>query len=47
MKLEDFAFAISKKIFHELEHKHHFSVPEEIRKKVIEVVKQDLDELIN
>lgn len=46
MKLEDLAYAIAQKVFSELEHKHHFVVPDQIRKKVIEKVREDLGSLI-
>jgi hypothetical protein len=46
MKLEDLAYAITLKVFDELEHKHHYVVPKDIQKKVIEAAKKDLDQLI-
>ncbi len=46
MKLEDLAYAIAQRVFRELEHTHHFAVPEEIRKKVSEKIRADLDQLV-
>ncbi|MBU0677623.1 MAG: hypothetical protein KJ626_05870 [Verrucomicrobia bacterium] len=46
MKLEDLAYAIAQKVLYELEHTHHFIVPKDIGKKVIETVKKDLPALI-
>lgn len=46
MKLEDLAFAIAQKIFWELEHRHHFVVPDAIQKAVIAKVREDMGELI-
>lgn len=46
MKLEDLAFAIVQRVFHELEHAHHFAVPEPMRKAVIEKIRKDLDSLV-
>jgi hypothetical protein len=47
MKLEDLAYAITQRVFEELERKHHFSVPDSIRQAVTESVQQHLDELMN
>ena len=46
MKLEDLAYAIAQKVFHELEHRHHFVVPEAIRKAVLQAVREQLHSLI-
>ena len=46
MKLEDLAHAIMQKIFWELEHTHHFAVPESIRKAIMATVRKDLGSLI-
>ena len=42
MKLENLAYAIAERVFSELEHKHHFMVPEKIRKEVAESVQKKL-----
>jgi hypothetical protein len=46
MKLEDLAYAIAQKVFWELEHTHHFVVPEPIRKEVLATVRSQLNSLI-
>ena len=46
MKLEDLAYAVAQKVFAELEHTHHFVVPEKIQKQVIEKVQGELGSLI-
>jgi hypothetical protein len=46
MKLDDFAHAVVKKVFHELEHTHHFKVPPAIREAVLKKIKEDLSTLI-
>lgn len=46
MKLEDLAYAIARKVFWELEHTHHFVVPENIRKEILATVRSDLPSLI-
>lgn len=46
MKLEDLAFSIAKQIFSELEKGYGFSVPEDVRKAVIQKVQANLDALI-
>jgi hypothetical protein len=46
MKLEDFAYEIAKRVFHELEHAHHFTVPEAIREAVIRSVRENLGTVI-
>lgn len=46
MKLPDLAYAIVQKVFHELEHTHHFVVPEQIQKDVVKKVQEDLGTLI-
>jgi hypothetical protein len=47
MKLEDLAFAIAQRVFWELEHTHHFVVPEKICKAVTEKIQQDLDSIVS
>jgi hypothetical protein len=47
MKLEDFAYGIAKKIFEELEHKHHFKVPEAIQAEILKKVKTDLNSFMD
>lgn len=46
MKLEDMAFAVVQRVFGELEHAHHFVVPEAVRRAVAEAVRKDLGRLI-
>jgi len=46
MKLEDMAYAIMQKVFSELEHTHHFIVPEKTQKAVIEKIRAELGSLI-
>lgn len=46
MKLEDLAYAIAQKVFSELEHTHHYVVPEEVQKAVIARVREHLATLI-
>ena len=46
MKLEDLAYAIAQYVFSELEHTHHFVVPEKTRKAVAEKVQENLDSLM-
>jgi hypothetical protein len=46
MKLEDLAYAIAQKVFNELEHKHHFKVPDDIRKVVSASVQENLGDLL-
>jgi len=46
LKLEDFAYAVAQKVLHELEHTHHFKVPDAIRKAILEQVKKDLNTLV-
>lgn len=46
MKLEDLAYAIVQKVFWELEHTHHFNVPEAIRKAILATVRAQLGSLI-
>jgi hypothetical protein len=46
MKLEDFVYSIVQRVFWELEHGHHFVIPEAVRKKVLEKIRSDLDNLI-
>ncbi len=46
MKLEDFVYNIVQKVFWELEHTHHFVIPEHIRKNVIEKLRAETDTLI-
>ena len=46
MKLEKLVYAVVQRVFAELEHAHHFVVPEDTKKAVIESVQQDLDSLI-
>jgi len=46
MKLEDLAYAIAQKVLWELEHTHHFVVPEPARKAVIAKVVAELPSLI-
>jgi hypothetical protein len=46
MKLDDLAFAIVQKVFSELEHAHHFVVPDHVQKAVIQKIKQELNALI-
>ena len=46
MKLEDLSYAVIQKVFWELEHSHHFVVPQEVQKEVIKSVTENLDELI-
>ncbi len=47
MKLEDFAFAVAQKVFYELEHTHHFAVPEAIQKMVIARIQEQLGTIIH
>lgn len=47
MKLEDFAYRIVQQVFWELEHSHHFVVPEAIRKRIAEKIRSELDNLID
>lgn len=46
MKLEDLAYAIAQKVFAELEHTHHFVVPEKVQKEVLEKIQGQLGTLI-
>lgn len=46
MKLEDFVYSVVQKVFWELEHIHHFVIPESVRKQVIEKIRAELDTLI-
>lgn len=46
MKLEDLAYAIVQKVFKELEHTHHYVVPENIREAVVDKIKSELNSLI-
>lgn len=46
MKLEDLAYAVAQKVFWELEHTHHFVVPEAIQKAVVSKVREQLASLI-
>ncbi|MBP7427897.1 MAG: hypothetical protein KBC05_00620 [Candidatus Hydrogenedentes bacterium] len=46
MKLEDLAYAIAQKVFWELEHTHHFVVPENIRKDILAAIRAQLNSLI-
>lgn len=46
MKIEDFAYAVVQKVFWELEHHHHFNVPEPIRKKIQESIRGQINDLI-
>jgi hypothetical protein len=46
MKLEDLAYAIVKKVFHELEHAHHFVVPAPIQQAVVDQVRKNLNSLV-
>jgi len=46
MKLEDLAYAIAQKVFSELEHAHHFVVPEKVQKEIIEKVQSEIGSLI-
>lgn len=46
MKLEDLAYAIAQKVFWELEHTHHFAVPENIRKEILAAIRAQLASLI-
>jgi hypothetical protein len=46
MKLEDFAYAVVQKVFWELEHTHHFVVPEPERKAILAKVGEQLSTLI-
>ncbi len=46
MKLEDFAYAVAEKVFADLTHKHHFEVPADVRKEVLETVKREYTELV-
>ncbi len=46
MKLEDFAYAIAEKVFSELEHTHHFSVPDHIQKAIVEKVQKECGTLV-
>lgn len=47
MKLDDLAFAITRKVFHELTHAHHFTVPQDIQDAVLQKIKDELDTLID
>ncbi len=46
MKLEDLAYTIVQKVFWELEHTHHYAVPEPVEKAVIQKIRQELSSLI-
>jgi hypothetical protein len=46
MKLDDFAHAVSQAVFHELEHAHHFVVPEKIRKAILEKIRKEHASLV-
>jgi len=46
MKLEDLAYAITQKVFSELEHTHHFVVPEKVQKEILEKVQNEIGSLI-
>ena len=46
MKLENMAYAVVQKTFWELEHNHHYIVPQEIQKSILESITDNLDELI-
>jgi hypothetical protein len=46
MKLEDMAYAVVRKVFWELEHTHHFVIPEAIQKAVVSKVQEQLSSLI-
>lgn len=46
MKLEDFVYAVLQKAFSELEHHHHFVVPEPMQKAVIAKVQSEISEIV-
>jgi hypothetical protein len=46
MKLEDLAYAVAQQVFHELEHTHHYVVPESIQRAVLARVREQLGSLI-
>ncbi len=46
MKLDDFAYAVAQKVFHELEHTHHYVVPEPIQKAILARVREQMGALI-
>ncbi len=47
MKIEDLAHSIVLFVFERLEKEHHYVVPEEIRKEVVEETRANLDKLIS
>jgi hypothetical protein len=46
MKLEDFAYAVAQHVFHELEHTHHYVVPEPIQKAILARLREQTGALI-
>lgn len=46
MKLEDFVYAVLQRAFSDLEHRHHFVVPEPMQKAVIAKVQSEISEII-
>lgn len=46
MKLEDLAYAIAQKVLWELEHTHHFAIPEAVQKAVVAKVRENLASII-
>ena len=46
MKLQDFAFAIAQKVFQELEHTHHYAVPEQMKKDILEKIQKEHGQLV-
>lgn len=47
MKLEDLAFSIVRYVFSELEHTHHYVVPEKTKRDIAEKVQKNLDSLMS
>ena len=46
MKLDALVYAIVVRVFHELEHAHHYVVPDDIKKQVIASLQDRVDDLI-
>ncbi len=46
MKFEDFIYEVVKNVFYELQHTHHYTVPEEIKEQVLEKMKARVNEFI-
>lgn len=46
MKIEDLVYAVAQRVFRELEHTHHFIVPEAVEKAILEKIKAELHTLI-